>query len=99
MLAEQTVETASRATMLGAFIEILLAAGDVASARTAADELGQIATLYGSPYLQALAARSAGAVLLAEHDARHALTMLRQSLELWGELDAPYEAAVARARI
>ena len=49
--------------------------------------------------LAAIAAHVRGAVTLASGDAAAALGHLRQALELWQELDAPYEAARARALI
>jgi DNA-binding NarL/FixJ family response regulator len=46
-----------------------------------------------------LASHANGAVLLAESKSEEALPILRQSLELWRELDAPYDAARVRVLI
>jgi DNA-binding CsgD family transcriptional regulator len=91
-----------RSQLLSASVEILLAAGDVAGARGGADELAAIAERLEAPFLRALAAQAAGAVLLAEEQPRAALAELRRAAALWQELDAPYEGArvavlVARA--
>ena len=88
-----------RARVLGPYTEIVLAVGDLAAARTAADELDAIAGRLGRPYLQALAGHVAGAVLLAEGDARGALLSLRRAWRTWRGLEAPYEAARARVLI
>ena len=86
----------SRARVLDALVEIALAAKNVAMARTAADELAETAERYSVPFLEALSSRASGAVLLAEGDAQNALTALRKSWTIWGELEAPYEAARVR---
>jgi DNA-binding CsgD family transcriptional regulator len=85
-----------RAALLPAYVEILLATGDVLEARTACDELAEIAHRQGSEALFALAANAEGAVALADGDARAALPALRRAWHAWQELDAPYDAARAR---
>ncbi|MEO6712743.1 MAG: LuxR C-terminal-related transcriptional regulator [Mycobacteriales bacterium] len=89
----ETQEPPARSRILPAYIETMIAVGDVVSARAGADELGQIAELLDAPYLRALAASAAGAVLLAEGDPGSALPMLRFAGSVWRELDAPYETA------
>jgi DNA-binding CsgD family transcriptional regulator len=83
----------SRARMLPAGVEILLAAGDVAAARAASAELSEIALAFGAPLLAAASAHAAGAVLLAEGDIAGASTSLRQACEMWREVGMPYEEA------
>ena len=61
----------------------MLAAGDVRAARAAADELAAIAADLDAPLLRAVAAHAAGAVLLAEGDARAALGALRPAWTAW----------------
>jgi ATP/maltotriose-dependent transcriptional regulator MalT len=90
---------ASRAKILDAYVEIALAANDVATGRAAADELSQIAGKHGAPFLLALSERADGAVLLAENEAAEALQALRKSWTIWCELEAPYEAARTRVLI
>ena len=89
----ETQEPTSRSRLLPAYVETMIAAGDVAAARTGADELGQIAELLDAPYLRAVAASADGAVLLAEGDPASALPILRVAESAWRELDAPYETA------
>jgi DNA-binding NarL/FixJ family response regulator len=97
-LAEST-ERPKRAALLPAAVEITLAAGEGDEARAACDELEEIAAGYEGGMLDALAAQARGGVLLAERDAERALVALRRAAQAWQELDAPYEAARARALI
>lgn len=83
----------SRARLAGGYIEITIASGDVAAARTAADELGTVAGMLEQPLPTALHLQVLGAVLLAEDQPAPALSALRQALAGWRELDAAYEAA------
>ena len=46
-----------------------------------------------APLLSATSAHAAGAVLLAEGDVAGASTSLRQALEVWRDLEMPYEEA------
>jgi DNA-binding NarL/FixJ family response regulator len=96
---DQAQDRLARAKLLPAHIEIALAAADVPAARTAADELSEIAADLGMPFLHAVAAHATGAVLLAEGDPRAALTTLRRACTAWQELQAPYETARARVLI
>ena len=88
-----TQEQISRARMLPAAVEILLAADDLAAARAASAELSEIALAFGAPLLAAASAHAAGAVLLADGDIEAASTSLRQACETWRELEMPYEEA------
>jgi hypothetical protein len=56
----------SRARLAGGYVDILLADGDVAAARSAADELGTVASTLGRPLPTALHLQVLGAVQLAE---------------------------------
>jgi class 3 adenylate cyclase len=90
-----------RARLLPAQIEIALAAGDVRTARTAAEELDAIAEDYTisdarTPALEASAQSAWGAVRLAENDPDTAVTCFRRALKLWREVDLPYDAARTR---
>jgi DNA-binding CsgD family transcriptional regulator len=95
----ETARPLQRVALLPACIEILIATGDVGEARTACDELEEIARQQGSEALMALAAHAEGAVALAEGNARGALPVLRRAWQVWRELDAPYDAARARVLI
>jgi DNA-binding CsgD family transcriptional regulator len=87
----------ARAKVLAAYVEIVLAADDVAAARAAADELSEVAADLGMPFLHAVSAQATGAVLLAEGDPSGALAWLRRAWTVWQELQAPYE--VGRTRV
>jgi ATP/maltotriose-dependent transcriptional regulator MalT len=95
--AAEAVEPFARATMLPAYVEVMLAAGDLEEAREAAGELAEIAAMGKRPLLEAIAARMQGEVELAQGDPTAALTALRHASRLWQELNAPYE--VARVRV
>jgi DNA-binding NarL/FixJ family response regulator len=96
---DEAQDPIARSRLLPAFVEILLEAEDVPSARAAADELAGIASEFDAPYLHALAAGASGAVLLMEGDPRAALTTLRRAHRSWRDLDAPHQAARVRLLI
>ena len=98
MLAEAAAVTA-RPAVLAAAVEIYLAAGDVAAARTASDELSHLAGVVDAPMLHAIADGAAGSVLAAEGDAAAALIALRRALSTWASLRVPYEMARVRLGI
>jgi DNA-binding CsgD family transcriptional regulator len=85
------------AKLLGPYVEVMLTAGQVAAARTAAEELSAIASVLDAPCLHAMSAQAMGAVLLAEGRIRESLDALRAARRVWQELAAPYE--VARVRV
>ena len=90
---EEVRDVAVRSRMLGAYVEILLAANDTATARAAAAELREIATVVNAPFLRAGAAHAQAAVLMAEGDNASALAALTEARELWRDLEAPYDDA------
>jgi DNA-binding CsgD family transcriptional regulator len=96
-VADETEEPLKRAELLPAFVEILLAVGDLEEARRASGELEAISETHASDLLRALAAQAGGAVVLAEGDTRGALGSLRRALSAWQDIEAPYE--VARTRV
>jgi DNA-binding CsgD family transcriptional regulator len=96
---DETGEWSRRLRLLSAGVEIALECGNVAAARSTADELAGLAARRTVPLLDAIAARADGAVLLAEGDARGALAAGRRAWSQWRELDAPYDAARARVLV
>jgi DNA-binding CsgD family transcriptional regulator len=88
-----------RLSLLPAYIEIMLAAGDVPDARTACRELEEIARSLDTGVPGAIAAEACGAVDLAEDNAQAALGPLRRAFEVWQRIDAPYAAARVRVLI
>ncbi len=95
-LLGETQQPARRAAILEAYVEITLATEDLASARTASEELAAITERMNLPFLRALSAQASGALLLAEGNPAAALAELRQAWNLWCELQVPYEAARTR---
>ena len=85
-----------RLVLLPARVEIALAAQDVASARSASDELTELAGTFASSSGAASAAVARGAVLLAEADVPGARRALNDGVRLWNDVNAPYEVARAR---
>jgi DNA-binding CsgD family transcriptional regulator len=95
----EAADRGTRTRLLPAYVDIMLAAKDLAAARAGSDELAQAAAERDVPFLHAAAAHRQGAVLLAEGDARSALTALRGAWSRWRELDAPYDAARSRVLV
>jgi tetratricopeptide (TPR) repeat protein len=85
-----------RAPLLAAQVEISVAAGDLDQARSAADELGRVASTFESKALQASADFSRAHVLLASEDVSGARRGFERALAAWSDLKVPYEAARAR---
>jgi ATP/maltotriose-dependent transcriptional regulator MalT len=96
-VAGTTTDRLKRLSLLPAYIEITLAAGDVEDARKACRELEDIARSFDTGAPDAIATQARGAVDLAEGDAQAALGSLRRAVDLWQRIEAPY--AVARVRM
>ncbi|MFG1934119.1 LuxR C-terminal-related transcriptional regulator [Mycobacterium sp. NPDC048908] len=84
---------AERTGVLFAVVEICRAIGDFTTARTAADELDELALRSPSTFLQAMAAHANGSVRLDQGDVPGALAELRAAARTWQTLHMPYEAA------
>jgi len=98
-LVDESDGRLARPTILAAAVDVLLAAGDVAAARAAADELGDIAARVDAPLLHAVSDCATGTVLLAEGDVAAGLTALRQACRGWRHLGMPFDAARARVQV
>jgi len=98
VLGEAT-DALKRAGLLPAYVEIVLAVGDIEEARNACRELEEIAARYESAMLSAIVAYARGAVHLAEGDAQAALSALRDASVVWQELEAPYDLARTRVLV
>jgi len=96
---DEVADRAARSRLLAAYVDIMLADGDLLSARAGADELAQLAEALDAPLLVATAAQARGGVLLAEGDAQAALIALREGWALWQDLEVPYQAARVRVQI
>ena len=95
----ETTERPSRARLLSAGVEILLAVDDADGAREACRELTAIAADYESAMLEAMASHADGALSLAAGDPGAALVALRRAWRIWVELEVPYEAARSRVLV
>lgn len=89
----------SRARLLPAFVDIVLASDDVTAAEVAATELTALADAFDRPYVRALADQASGRVRLAAGDTTAAVPALRRAWNGWRALEAPYEAARVRVDI
>jgi class 3 adenylate cyclase len=85
-----------QARLLATQVEIAAAAGDLATAGSAADRLDTIVADYESVSLQAMAAGARGSLLLAQGEAEEAVGFLRRAHRGWQEVEAPHEVAEAR---
>jgi hypothetical protein len=84
------------APLLDAQVEIAAAAGDVETARRAADALEQIANSYTSGGLDASATLASARASLLAGDLEAAFDQSSAAVAFWSDLGAPFEAAVAR---
>jgi DNA-binding NarL/FixJ family response regulator len=84
-----------RARLCPAQVQIAIAAGDLATACAAADELEEIAVHYDTKTLRAQAYGARAAVALASADLDTALAAASRARQLWQELEVPYETARA----
>ncbi len=82
-----------RSQILPAAAEVLAAVGESVEATAAAEELVRIAEAFGCSALHALATAALGHARLASDDAAAAIASLRQAIQAWQRLDAPYEVA------
>lgn len=89
-------ERLGRCRLLPPLVTIALAAGDVDTARAAADEAQAIAEDFGSAVLQASGWCARGELQLFDGDIDGALNSFRKAWRLWREADLPYEAARTR---
>jgi len=95
-VASTTTDRLKRMRLLPAYIEIILAAGDLEDARNACRELEEIVQRFDTAVPRAIAAQACGAVALADGNAQAALGALRRAFEVWQRIEAPY--AVSRVR-
>ncbi len=85
--------------LLPAYVEIMLAAGELEDARGGSAELDALAQRFDTDALRAMAEYAGGSVDLAAGDPQAALARLRRAWEVWDQLEVPYEAARARVLV
>jgi DNA-binding CsgD family transcriptional regulator len=98
-VASTTTERLKRMSLLPAYVEIMLAIGDIEGARDACRELEDLVRMVDTGVPGAIAAQARGAVELAEGDAPTALGSLRRAFAVWQRIEAPYDAARVRVLI
>jgi len=86
----------ARARLLPAQVTIALAAGDRATAGSAAQELRATAEVYGTAALKAQALAAEGALALADGQIQESIRSLCEALTLWRDVEVPYEEAKTR---
>jgi DNA-binding NarL/FixJ family response regulator len=96
---DEASQPRARAALLPAYVEIMLAGGDLEEVRSACRELEAISGAHRSDMLRAMSAQARGALSLAEGDPQTALVALREAWQAWQELDAPYETARVRVLV
>jgi len=94
-----TQDRLQRTRLLPAYIEIMLAMGEVQEAREACRELEEVAESFDTDVLGAMAAHARGTVDLAEGDAETALGSLRRAGQVWQRIEAPYLGARVRVLV
>jgi DNA-binding CsgD family transcriptional regulator len=94
-----TTDRIQRARLLPAYLEIMLAAGDVENSRHACQELQALAEAFDTDILRAVAEQAHGAFALGRGDPQTAIAPLRRAFKLWDKLEAPYEAARVRVLV
>jgi DNA-binding CsgD family transcriptional regulator len=95
-VVSETKDRLTRAALLPAQVEIMLAVGDMAEASAASQELQDIAEVGAGGVLGAMSAHARGAVSLAGGDAGAASPALQEARRVWQDLGAPYETARVR---
>ena len=95
----EATDSLRRAGMLPAYVQIMIAVGNMEMARAACADLEEISRARGSDVITAMAGYSRGALALAEEAPSAALTALRGALGVWHQLGATYEAARVRVLI
>lgn len=89
----------ARSAILPAYIDIMLAADDLPSAKNAAEELSKIANEFSASFLQAAVARAQGKLLFEADQYPEALEKFRRAWSFFNETGASYEAAQTRVLI
>lgn len=88
-----------RAALLPAYVEIVVAAGDLDAAAGACRELDEIARQQESEAITAMSWQARGVLALAAGDPEAALPAARRAWHAWQQIEAPYEAARSRVLI
>ncbi|MDX1645949.1 MAG: LuxR C-terminal-related transcriptional regulator [Longimicrobiales bacterium] len=93
---DSTIHGLPRAALLAAYVDILVADGDLEEADRASDELESVSGSFDAVALHAMATQARGTVLLARGEARQALGVLREARTSWDRAAVPYAQARVR---
>jgi len=93
------VEPLQQAALLPAYVEIMLALGDIDAARAACEQFDSIVGRHRTEALVAANAHARASLDLALDEVEAALRGARQAYEGWADLGAPYDAARARVLV
>ena len=88
-----------RMRLLPAAVEIMLATGDMETARQLGDELSGLAAHHASDAVEAATAEVIGDLSFAEGNLESALPSYGRAAELWRDLHAPYRLSRLRQKI
>lgn len=83
----------TRANLLRACVEVMLAVDDLSYAEWASEELAETARTVDAPLLHAMAAHAEAALALYRGEAQAALNAAQRAASQWAQLGAPYERA------
>lgn len=95
-LLSEVGDPVERSRLLPVAVEAAVAGGRIDEAAGWADELGEIATSFGSTALRAAADAVGARVLLERGEPEPAVAAARNAVERWFGLSVPYEAARCR---
>lgn len=96
-IVEETEDPIESLRLLPSHVEVMLAVGDIETAKATVADLADHTSIYETDASRARLAYAEGSLSLATDDPRRALLRLREASELWRSLNIPYE--VARTRL
>lgn len=97
--AEEQKNPMARSKILPAYIDIMLAVDDIKAAQAGATDLSEIAEEFQAPFLQAIAARAEGNIILEKEEPKKALDKLHNAWSALKQIGASYESAKTRMLI
>lgn len=93
---EEQKNPMARSKILPAYIDIMLAVDDVKAAQAGAADLSEIAEEFQAPFLQAMAVRAEGNIILKKGEPQKALDKLLDGWSALKRIGASYESAKTR---
>ncbi|WP_372637630.1 LuxR C-terminal-related transcriptional regulator [Fodinibius sp.] len=96
---EEQKNPIARSKILPAYIDIMLAVDDIRAAQAGAADLSEIAEEFKAPFLQAMAVRAEGKIILKKGEPQKALDKLLEGWTALKRIGASYESAKTRMLI